>query len=201
LISGVLGSLPDCVTQAGIPTFGTRPRYCGAFFVYINVAFIYTMQHRIETIGEKKLIGKRMMMTFVDNKTADLWRSFMPVRNQVPNVIGAYLYSVQVYPHGFFEGYNPTTEFEKCAAIEVSGFDNVPSDMETFTIPAGLYAVFHYKGDPRQAAPFFQQIFSEWLPNSGYVLDNRPHFEILGEKYKNNDLESEEEVYIPVRLK
>lgn len=26
-----------------------------------------------------------------------------------------------------------------------------------------------------------------WLPNSDYLLDDRPHFELLGDKYKNND--------------
>jgi AraC family transcriptional regulator len=40
-----------------------------------------------------------------------------------------------------------------------------------------------------------------WLPSSDYVLDNRPHFEILGEKYKINDPESEEKIWIPVRKK
>jgi AraC family transcriptional regulator len=64
----------------------------------------------------------------------------------------------------------------------------------------GLYAVFNYKGlntDNR----IFIHIFTEWLPSSGYVLDERPHFEILGEKYKNNDPESEEEIWIPVKPK
>jgi AraC family transcriptional regulator len=46
---------------------------------------------------------------------------------------------------------------------------------------------------------FFTYIFTRWLPASGYQLDNRPHFEILGDKYKNNDPESEEEIWIPVR--
>ena len=39
------------------------------------------------------------------------------------------------------------------------------------------------------------------MPASEYILDKRPHFEILGEKYKNDDPASEEEVWIPVRLK
>ncbi|TQE66329.1 GyrI-like domain-containing protein [Leptospira noguchii] len=41
-------------------------------------------------------------------------------------------------------------------------------------------------------------IFQEWLPNSGYKLEHRPHFELLGSKYKNNDPTSEEEVWIPI---
>jgi AraC family transcriptional regulator len=47
----------------------------------------------------------------------------------------------------------------------------------------------------------FKYIFEEWLPSAIYGLDNRPHFEILGAKYKNNDDSSEEEIWIPVKLK
>jgi AraC family transcriptional regulator len=39
------------------------------------------------------------------------------------------------------------------------------------------------------------------MPNSDYVLDNKTHFEILGDKYRNNDPESEEEIWIPVQPK
>jgi AraC family transcriptional regulator len=65
-------------------------------------------------------------------------------------------------------------------------------------LQAGDYAVFNYRGssaDPR----IFQYIYGEWIPNSEYVLDDRPHFEILGEKYKNNDPNSEEEIWIPIK--
>ncbi|MDP5096829.1 MAG: GyrI-like domain-containing protein [Flavobacterium sp.] len=39
------------------------------------------------------------------------------------------------------------------------------------------------------------------MPNSEYQLDNRPHFEILGAKYKNNAPDSEEEIWIPIKRK
>jgi AraC family transcriptional regulator len=67
--------------------------------------------------------------------------------------------------------------------------------METFSLEGGLYAVFHYKGSALESAPFFQNIFAEWLPD----LDNRPHFEVLGKKYKNNDPNSEETIWIPIK--
>jgi AraC family transcriptional regulator len=47
----------------------------------------------------------------------------------------------------------------------------------------------------------FEYIFRVWLPASEYLLDDRPHFEILGAKYKDNDPESEEEIWIPVQKK
>jgi AraC family transcriptional regulator len=39
------------------------------------------------------------------------------------------------------------------------------------------------------------------LPGLVHELDYRPHFEILGEKYKNEDADSDEEVCIPINLK
>lgn len=36
--------------------------------------------------------------------------------------------------------------------------------------------------------------FNGWLPNSGYLLDDRAHFGILEDNYKNNNPLSEEEI-------
>jgi AraC family transcriptional regulator len=115
--------------------------------------------------------------------------------------VGTELYSLQCYPGSYFKMFNPATKFEKWALIEVSGFDAVPEETESFKLPEGLYAVFQYKGATKAAAPIFQYIFETWLPNSAYQLDHRPHFEILGDKYKNEDLNSEEEIWIPVKSK
>jgi AraC family transcriptional regulator len=65
-------------------------------------------------------------------------------------------------------------------------------------LPSGLYAVFDYKGSSNDQS-IFLYIFGSWLPNSGYNLDDRPHFEVLGNKYKNNDPTSEEEIWIPIK--
>lgn len=111
------------------------------------------------------------------------------------------LISLVVYPPTHFENFKPTNEFERWAALEVPYFENVPDEMETYVLPAGLYAVYDYKGSSAGSSSFFQQIYTVWLPASDYVLDNRPHFEVLGDKYKNNDPSSEEEVWIPIKPK
>ena len=153
----------------------------------------------IVTIAEKKLTGKRLSMTFADNKTNDLWKSFMPRRKEIQNNLNSDLISMQVYDKPFdFINFNPNAVFEKWAAVEVAGFDIVPDEMETFTLNSGLYAVFFYKGLSTDTK-IFQYIFGTWLPGSNFKLDDRPHFEILGEKYRNNDPDSEEEIWIPVK--
>ena len=47
----------------------------------------------------------------------------------------------------------------------------------------------------------FQYIFQTWLPGSEFELAQRLHFDLLGEKYSNEDLQSEEEFWIPVKSK
>ena len=149
----------------------------------------------------RRLIGKKIIMSFSENKTDELWKNFMPRRNEIENAFHDNLYSVQVYEPGFFDNFNPDKKFEKWAAIEVTHFNNIPDGMEKIELPGGLYAVFPYRGKASEASDTFKYIFYEWFPKSEFMLDNRPHFEILSEKYKNEDLDSEEEIWIPVKQK
>lgn len=144
------------------------------------------MQPRIEIIAEKKLVGRRVQMSFSNDRTFELWRSFMPQRKTIPNVLSPDLFCLQVYGADYdFENLHPHALFEKWAAIEVAGFATVPEHMEPFVLTGGLYAVFIHKCAADAGAATFGYIFKNWLPASGYVVDNRPHFEIMGEKYKN----------------
>ena len=158
------------------------------------------MTPTIQTIPSKKLIGKCLSMSFAENKTFELWSSFMPQRKVITNTINPeQMYSLQVYGKDFFTNFNPKAEFIKWAALEVAPTAIAPDGMGTFTIPEGQYAVFHYKGSHNNGFDVFSYIFGEWLPASGYELENRPHFEILGPKYKNGDPDSEEEIWIPIK--
>ena len=142
----------------------------------------------IQTLPEKKLIGKKLTMSFSNDKTPELWRSFMPRRKEIENNLTIDLFCLQMYDEAFDGKYfNPTMLFEKWAAVEVTNFDVVPEGMETYTLTGGLYAVFIHKGAASTGAKTFNYIFETWLPASGYILDKRPQFEILGEKYKNDD--------------
>ncbi len=158
------------------------------------------MTPRLEKIDAKKLIGHKINMCFANNKTGQLWQGFMAKRKEILNTTGAELYSVEIYKDtDFFKTFDPTKEFEKWAAVNVTDFDNVPATMETLIIPAGDYAVFHYKGKPSEAAGTYQYILNQWLPSSGFILDKRPHFALMGEKYKGEDPDSEEEFWIPIK--
>lgn len=158
------------------------------------------MEPGIENINEKRLVGMRLTMSIADNKTGELWKHFMHRRNEIKNNLTNDLISLQVYNQTYFSNFNPKNKFEKWAAVEVVDFDTIPDDMEQFILPGGLYAVFDYKGSSLDNR-IFQYIFGTWLPNSDFILDNRPHFEILGDKYKNADPDSEEEIWVPIKNK
>jgi AraC family transcriptional regulator len=160
------------------------------------------MEFRIENLKELNLVGIRLAMSLGNNKTGDLWRTFMPRRKEISNHCTTDLFSMQVYPENFdFKDFNIDSVFEKWAAVEVADLHNIPEGMESFQLKGGLYAVFHYIGAASEGEKAFRYIFEKWLPESNYTLDNRPHFEILGSKYKNNDPSSEEEIWIPIKVK
>jgi AraC family transcriptional regulator len=158
------------------------------------------MQPRIETIPKKKLVGKSLKMSLANNKTAELWQSFMPQKKEITNIVGSDLYSMQIYEKSLnFKDFNPQTEFTKCAMIETSDFEDIPENMEKRILEGGLYAVFVHKGMAKDFPKTSQYIFGQWLPNSNYELDQREHFELLGAKYNPTDENSEEEVWIPIK--
>lgn len=157
------------------------------------------MNPKIEIIEEKKLVGKKLTMSYANYRIGELWGSFMPRRKEISNGISNDLLSLLVYKPNHFDNFNLNNEFERWATVEVADFVNVPDEMETFVLSSGLYAVFHYIGSTTGIASFYENIFTIWLPNTDYILDNRPHFEIIGEKYKTNDPLSEEEIWIPIK--
>jgi AraC family transcriptional regulator len=157
------------------------------------------MQPVITTTTEKKLLGKREIMSLVENKTPILWRSFMPHLKDIKNRVSDEMISMSRYNEPLRLG-DLHQKFYKWAAVEVSDFAHVPDEMETSILEGGLYAVFHYQGLSTDNS-IFVYIFGTWLPNSNYELDDRPHFEILGSKYKNGDPNSEEDIWIPIKPK
>ncbi|WP_163409723.1 GyrI-like domain-containing protein [Flavobacterium ajazii] len=159
------------------------------------------MEARIENLVEKKLIGKHITMSFTENRTFQLWSSFMPKRKEIQKTIDSNLYSLEVFPVGHFNDFDPQNTFEKWAAVEVSDFSETPSGMEPLIIPNGLYAVFIHKGPATEAEKSYRFIFTEWLPNSEYNVDDRPHFAVMTENYKKDDPDSEEEIWIPIKNK
>jgi AraC family transcriptional regulator len=152
---------------------------------------------RIIIAGRKLLLGMHQKMSVAANAAGQLWSKFGPKASGIPNKASEDRYSLQIYPEGYFANFRPDLEFEKWATVEVSDTSSSDQTLEYLELPGGLYAVFHYRGLSSNPA-IFQHIYSQWLPSSPYNLDSRPHFEVLGTKYRNNDPASEEDIWIPI---
>lgn len=154
------------------------------------------MSPKIIQLSEKKVIGMQSSMHHGQfNNIIELWQRFMPNRKAIKNAVNNEFIALQEYS----DFNNFKAAFDIWACVEVSNIVDVPKGMKTFTIPKGEYAVFLHKG--MDASKTYQQIMTQWLPNSGYAIDDRPHFQVMGEKYKNGSEDSEEDFYVPIKFK
>lgn len=156
---------------------------------------------RIETASSKQLVGKRLSMSYAQDRTPELFRSFMPHRNTIAKKVDEFVYAVNIFPdHLPIESIAATTTFEKWAVAEVREFVDLPDGMEAYTLPGGLYAVFIHHGPASAFAKTFGYIFGTWLPASIYSYDiSRPRFEKISPSYKPDDPNAEEEIWIPIK--
>ena len=153
------------------------------------------LPHRIEIIEPKKLIGFSIITSFQDDKTPIVWRNFMMRKNEITNRISDQLISLQIYP----ENFTPNQTFKKYALAEVSDFENLPEEFETFELKNGKYLVFNYKGKAENGPEIFGYIFQKFIPENQFEVDNRPHFEIFDDTYNPLDENAQEEIWIPIK--
>lgn len=170
--------------------------------IVYNDINLKSLEPKIAILPKIKLVAKCITMSFSKDQTDTLWRAFRPQIKNIPHKIDNDTYSVQIYPDSnFFEQFSPLNAFKKYAAVKVSDYDDLPSDLEKLIIPKGQYAIFDYIGKPSEAPATFRYILTDWLTHSQYKLDNRPHFAKMGEKYTGEYADSEEELMIPISLK
>ena len=70
--------------------------------------------------------------------------------------------------------------------------------MDSTIIVGGAFVTFILKGEKPTLTENYNYLMNDWLPKEGYRIDNRAHFQVMGDKYKRNDPNSEEEVWIPI---
>ena len=158
------------------------------------------MQPRYETLAPKILVGQQQVMSLVNNSTGALFSSFMPRRKEISKLKDQIVYDLRVYPASYFKKFSPAKTFTKWAVVEVEDAEEIPEGMEIFQLVGGDYAVFR-SADGKTDPNIFQYIFGQWMPNSKYALDDRPHFERLDPKGIKNNPEPDEEYWIPIKSK
>ena len=123
--------------------------------------------------------GQSLTMSLVHDCTPELFRSFMPVRKTFQSIDQeAIVYDIRVYPKDYYTTFNPAKEYTKWAAVRISEDRFQDAGEDYISISAGLYAQFtiHSNMIPPN---LYQYIFTTWITESSYQLDDRPHFDRL----------------------
>lgn len=167
----------------------------------MSQARVVKISPKIITFPSTTLLVKSMPMSFAEDKTQELWREFTPLMNSIRDRIDSDRYSVQVYPNtDFFNPFDINKMFIKYAGIKINPVEHLSDNTQQLIIPEGHYVSVNYIGRPRHADKVFQYIFYDWLPNSEYCLDNRPHIAIMEKTYKGDHDDSEEQFLIPIKF-
>lgn len=118
-----------------------------------------SLEPKIVTLPEIKLIAKSISMSFSQDKTHALWQGFGPLMKDIPYKLGKEKYSIQIFPDAkFFENFDPARVFKKYAAVNVSEYGDLSDGLEKLIIPEGQYASFDYIGKPSTASETFRYI-------------------------------------------
>lgn len=158
------------------------------------------MKPDIRILPYKILVGKRVTTTVATDRPETYWRPFKMNLKAIDNANTERFYSVQTFDRiADMNQFNHETEFEKWAAAEVSEIGNVPEGLEVFNFDGGKYAMFVHKGTAADFNKTMNTIYGEWLPNSNFELDNRPHITIMPADHRPDDPNAEELVCVPIR--
>jgi len=160
-----------------------------------------SMQPKIITIDEFKVVGLRGYSSISNNRIPALWTIFMPRTGEIKNIsqpMKCYGICENIPDYKMAEFTNDT-EFAELVSVGVSDFDDIPEGMVTKVIPKAEYAVFTHKGSLSTLRNTYDYIYGTWIPNSEYEFASTDDFELYDERFKGVDNpESELDIYIPI---
>ncbi|MEL6535285.1 MAG: GyrI-like domain-containing protein [Bacteroidota bacterium] len=157
------------------------------------------MDVRIVVLRPITIVGLRTMAKMSDvDAVLKLWQEFGPRRQEIGHQEGEESYSVM--RHLGFGPPKETSNVERWAAVQVRHFNRIPQGLTAFDMPGGTYAKFYHRGPAKDFPETVAQFHSQWLPESEFSIDDRPHFEIIPADYPGPDSpDAVEEVYIPIK--
>lgn len=162
-----------------------------------------TMEPKIVTKDEFKVIGMECRTTLKDNKIPQLWQDFIKRVGEIPSVCASNIcYGIckNDNSHLDYKNFTEDTVFTEMACIEVDNFDHIPEGMVSRTVPTQKYAVFTHKGDFLKIAQTYAYIYGTWLLKSDCELAGGDDFELYDERFcYENPEKSECDIYIPIK--
>lgn len=85
------------------------------------------------------------------------------------------------------------------AGVPVCADSPLPAELTVKQLPGGLYARFTHSGTLSEIGETMRRIYVEWLPDSGYLLDERPELEFYDQRFRPDLGQTLFDVLIPIR--
>ena len=201
----------EAFTRAFKKMFGTTPgRYRekqvrSPYFLYkkkiteeilLHLQRGISMDPKIIMKDEFTVIGLEYVGPNQNNEIGQLWDVFNRQMVDIKHLKSEHqAYGVcSPAPEGAEEG-----NFCYVAGMEVTGVSDVPQGMVVKVVPAGKYVVFTHKGLLEKLRSTYEYIYGTWLPKSGFEVACQPDFEYYDERFKPGSLESEFDIYVPIK--
>lgn len=157
-----------------------------------------TVQPQIRNIAEIHVAG--ISGTASLDNIFSLWEQFGEKRDTIPHKhLSSRTFGICEYQENIpIANYN--MELTEVIGVEVTSFDNMPTDVIVKTIPRGKYAVFTHKGSLSDILKTYQYIWGTWAVLTSETIDNRDDFELYDDRFvgRKND-NSEIDIYIPIK--
>ncbi len=119
------------------------------------------------------------------------WERFGPYIGNIPDQVGHTAYGVCCNADG-------AGNFEYIAGVEVSTFDDLPSEFSRVRIPAQRYAVFSHREHISRMPATVYTIWNKWLPTSGHTHADAPDFELYDERFDGRTGNGVVEIWLPI---
>jgi AraC family transcriptional regulator len=119
---------------------------------------------RIATLPPRTLVGINCRYTCETRSgIPDQWASFGPYIGKIPGQLNGMAYGVS---------HNGTPEgaFDYLCAVEVSGAAPLAEGFTSLRLEPLQVVVFRHRGRVHEITATIDAIFSQWIPNSGYVM-------------------------------
>ncbi len=138
------------------------------------------------------VVGCSIRCTFEDiSSIPSLWQTFNERANEVP-------YSAGNAAYGVCCDADEAGWFRYVAGLETTAAVDIPSGMDSVSVPAGRYAVFTHSGHIADLPKTVYTIWNKALPDAALKPREAPDFELYDERFDASTGRGGVEIWIPV---
>ncbi len=166
----------------------------------VAVEGVFSVEPRFEEREEFAVAGYRKHTGDGFHVIGESWFELKSSLDAIERKNEHTMYGLEDYSEGFC---SEPLSFYYMAGVEVDKDTLLPKGMDRKVVPKAKYAVFTVNGNNAngEIGQAFQYIYSVWLPNSEYCIDENAllDFEYYDERWDCQFGAAQMDIYIPVR--